>query len=85
MILNFMTKIGTGMGKQMLSREYYCLGTQLPIDHFLTFYYAHPGFQINNILIILSVQVFVVTRGYLSCLVLSFADLLRSQWSLWER
>ena len=76
MILNFMTKIETGMGRQVLSREYCYLGTQLPIDNFLTFYYAHPGFQINNILIILSVQVFVVTRAYLTCSVLSFADLL---------
>jgi 1,3-beta-glucan synthase len=37
------------MGEQMLSREYYYLGTQLPIDRFLTFYYGHPGFHINNI------------------------------------
>src|SRR6188768_4448462 len=44
-ILNFTTKIGTGMGEQMLSREYYYLGTQLPLDRFLTFYYAHPGFH----------------------------------------
>lgn len=42
-ILNFQTKIGTGMGEQMLSREYYYLGTQLPMDRFLTFYYGHPG------------------------------------------
>ncbi|GBE86431.1 hypothetical protein SCP_0903100 [Sparassis crispa] len=55
-ILNFQTKIGTGMGEQMLSREYYYLGTQLSIDRFLTFYYGHPGFHIHNMLIILSVQ-----------------------------
>jgi 1,3-beta-glucan synthase len=60
-ILNFQTKIGQGMGEQMLSREYYYLGTQLPMDRFLTFYYAHPGFQINNMLIILSVQIFIIT------------------------
>lgn len=60
-ILNFQTKIGTGMGEQMLSREYYYLGTQLPIDRFLTFYYGHPGFHMNNILVIYSVQVFMVT------------------------
>ncbi|KAF9238943.1 glycosyltransferase family 48 protein [Melanogaster broomeanus] len=60
-ILNFQTKIGTGMGEQMLSREYYYLGTQLPIDRFLTFYYGHPGFQINNMLVILAVQCFIVT------------------------
>jgi 1,3-beta-glucan synthase len=49
------------MGEQMLSREYYYLGTQLPMDRFLTFYYGHPGFHINNILVILSVQLFMFT------------------------
>ncbi|KAI9666336.1 MAG: 1,3-beta-D-glucan synthase [Bathelium mastoideum] len=58
-ILNFTTKIGTGMGEQMLSREYYYLGTQLPIDRFLSFYYAHPGFHINNLFIMQSVQLFM--------------------------
>lgn len=60
-ILNFTTKIGTGMGEQMLSREYYYLGTQLPLDRFLSFYYAHPGFHLNNIFIMLSVQMFMIT------------------------
>jgi 1,3-beta-glucan synthase len=63
-ILNFQTKIGTGMGEQMLSREYYYLGTQLPVDRFLTFYYGHPGFHINNILVIYSIRVFMVTRKF---------------------
>ncbi|EJD47468.1 1,3-beta-glucan synthase [Auricularia subglabra TFB-10046 SS5] len=67
-ILNFQTKLGNGMGEQMLSREYYYLGTQLPIDRFLTFYYAHPGFQVNNILIILSVQIFMVCMLYIGTL-----------------
>ncbi|KAF2738311.1 hypothetical protein EJ04DRAFT_62231 [Polyplosphaeria fusca] len=58
-ILNFTTKIGTGMGEQMLSREYYYLGTQMPLDRFLSFYYAHPGFHINNLFIMLSVQCFM--------------------------
>jgi len=67
-ILNFQTKIGTGMGEQMLSREYYYLGTQLPMDRFLTFYYGHPGFHINNILVILSVQTFMLTLVFLGTL-----------------
>lgn len=67
-ILNFQTKIGTGMGEQMLSREYYYLGTQLPIDRFLTFYYGHPGFHINNMLIIFSVQIFIVTSKFFLCI-----------------
>ncbi|KAI0030827.1 1-3-beta-glucan synthase [Vararia minispora EC-137] len=72
-ILNFQTKIGTGMGEQLLSREYYYLGTQLPIDRFLTFYYAHPGFHINNILVIYSIQVFMVTLVYIGTLNKSLA------------
>ncbi|KAG9009427.1 1,3-beta-D-glucan synthase [Tulasnella sp. JGI-2019a] len=67
-ILNFQTKIGTGMGEQMLSREYYYLGSQLPLDRFLTFYYGHPGFHVNNILVILSVQVFMFALLYLGTL-----------------
>ncbi|KAF9128263.1 1,3-beta-D-glucan synthase [Mortierella sp. 14UC] len=64
-ILNFNTKIGTGIGEQMLSREYYYLGTQLPLDRFLTFYYAHPGFHINNIFIMLSVQMFLFSMIFI--------------------
>lgn len=55
-ILNFTTKIGTGMGEQILSREYYYLGTQLPLHRFLSFFYAHPGFHVNNLFIVVSVQ-----------------------------
>ncbi|PWN29726.1 hypothetical protein BDZ90DRAFT_237278 [Jaminaea rosea] len=67
-ILNFTTKLGNGMGEQMLSREYYYLGTQLPIDRFLTFYYGHPGFHINNILVIMSVQLFMLAMLFLGTL-----------------
>ncbi|KAH6989456.1 1,3-beta-glucan synthase component-domain-containing protein [Ilyonectria sp. MPI-CAGE-AT-0026] len=67
-ILNFTTKIGTGMGEQMLSREYYYLGTQLPLDRFLSFYYAHPGFHLNNMFIMLSVQMFMITLMNLGAL-----------------
>ena len=63
-ILNFQAKTGMGMGEQMLCWEYYYLGTQLPTDTLLTFYYGHPGFHINNILVILSVQIFIVTREF---------------------
>jgi 1,3-beta-glucan synthase len=59
-ILNFTTKIGAGMGEQMLSREYHYLGTQLPLDRFLSFYYAHPGFHINNMFIFIALQLFLL-------------------------
>jgi 1,3-beta-glucan synthase len=67
-ILNFTTKLGNGMGEQMLSREYYYLGTQLPMDRFLTFYYGHPGFHINNILVILSVHMFMFAMVFIGTL-----------------
>ncbi|OMH78501.1 1,3-beta-glucan synthase component FKS1 [Zancudomyces culisetae] len=64
--LNFITKIGTGMGEQMLSREYYWLSCFLPLDRFLTFYYAHPGFHINNMMIMGSIQLFMLTCLYIA-------------------
>lgn len=68
-ILNFTTKIGAGMGEQILSREHYYLGTQLPLDRFLSFYYAHPGFHLNNLFIMLSVEVFMLILVNLGSLV----------------
>ncbi|ORX62745.1 hypothetical protein DM01DRAFT_1387673 [Hesseltinella vesiculosa] len=71
-ILNFTTKIGTGTGEQLLSREYYYLGTQLPLDRFLTFYYAHPGFHMNNIMIIFSIQLFLFCMTAVGTIALAF-------------
>ncbi|EGW34636.1 uncharacterized protein SPAPADRAFT_144914 [Spathaspora passalidarum NRRL Y-27907] len=67
-IINFTTKIGAGMGEQLLSREYFYLGTKLPIDRFLSFYYAHPGFHINNLSIMLSVKMFMLLVANLGAL-----------------
>ncbi|KAG7191769.1 uncharacterized protein KQ657_002734 [Scheffersomyces spartinae] len=68
-ILNFCTKIGAGMGEQMLSREYFYLSSELPLDRFLSFYYAHPGFHINNLFIILSISMLLLVGVNLSALV----------------
>ena len=68
-ILNFTTKIGAGMGEQILSREYFYLGTQLPVDRFLSFYYAHAGFHFNNMSIMLSVQLFMLVLVNLGSLI----------------
>ena len=59
-ILNFTSKIGAGMGEQILSREYYYMGTQLPIDRFTSFYFAHPGFHINNLFITLALELLLL-------------------------
>ena len=68
-ILNFTTKIGAGMGEQLLSREYYYFGTLLPLDRFLTFYYAHPGFHLNNVLIMFSIKLFIIFMINLAVLI----------------
>lgn len=68
-ILNFTTKIGAGMGEQMLSREYFYLGTHLTLDRFLSFYYAHPGFHINNMFISISLYLFLYVCMNMSVLV----------------
>lgn len=67
-ILNFTTKIGSGMGEQMLSREYFYLGTEMPLDRFLSFYYAHPGFHLNNLFILLSLEMFILVSFNLGTL-----------------
>lgn len=67
-ILNFITKIGAGMGEQTLSREYFYLGTQLPLDRMLSFYYAHVGFHLNNYFIILSIELFLLVGVNLAAL-----------------
>ena len=52
----------------MLSREYYHLSTQLPVDRFLTPYYGDPRFHINNILVIISVRAFMLASKSRACL-----------------
>lgn len=65
-ILSFTTKIGTGMAEQMLSREYFSLGSTLPLDRFLSFYYAHPGFHLNNMFIMVSILLFSIFAASLA-------------------
>lgn len=60
-ILNFDSKIGAGMGEQMLSREYFYMGTQLSFDRFISFFYAHPGFHLNNVFIVMSLEMLMAS------------------------
>jgi 1,3-beta-glucan synthase len=67
-ILHFTTKTGTGMGEQNLSRDYYYLGTQLVLDRFLTFYYAHPGFHFNHVFTTLSVHLLMLGMMFIGAI-----------------
>lgn len=44
----------------MLSREQYRLGTRLPLDRLLSFYYANPGFVLTNVSAIVAIECFVL-------------------------
>ncbi|TPX39174.1 1,3-beta-glucan synthase [Synchytrium endobioticum] len=71
-ILKFVAKIGGGMAEQLLSREHYYLGTRLPVHRLFTFFYAHTGFHINNVMIMLSIQLFLIFMSCLAALSLAF-------------
>ncbi|KAJ3410387.1 1,3-beta-D-glucan synthase [Chytridiales sp. JEL 0842] len=75
-ILKFVAKIGAGMGEQILSREHYYLGSQLPLDRLLTFYYGHPGFHINNVFIMFSLQLMMLFMVGLTALRLALTPCL---------
>lgn len=47
------------MAEQILSREHFYIGTTMPLDRLLTFFYTHPGFHMNNVLSMFSIQLFV--------------------------
>ena len=60
-ILGFVSKIGSGMGEQMLSREQFSMCLHLPIDYLWTFYFAHAGFHMNNLLSLVSIRIFLMS------------------------
>ena len=49
-------------------QEYFYMGTQLPLDRFLSFYYAHSGFHLNNLFIMLSIHLFLLVGANLAAL-----------------
>ncbi|KNE64975.1 hypothetical protein AMAG_10642 [Allomyces macrogynus ATCC 38327] len=65
-ILQFTTKIGSGMAEQLIAREHYYLGTQLPWDQLLTFYFAHPGFHLTNVLSLVAIRLFLLVTFMLT-------------------
>ncbi|KAL7748702.1 1,3-beta-D-glucan synthase [Sorochytrium milnesiophthora] len=58
-VMNFITKLGSGVAEQTLSRESFCLGTRLPFDRLMSFLCAHTGFYINAQLIIVGLRLLV--------------------------
>ncbi|KAJ3108687.1 hypothetical protein HK100_003400, partial [Physocladia obscura] len=59
-VMGYFSKLAMGMSEQVLSREQYRLGTTLPFDRLLTFYFANPGFITSNVFAMLSLQMFTL-------------------------
>ncbi|KNE56252.1 hypothetical protein AMAG_02086 [Allomyces macrogynus ATCC 38327] len=62
-VLNFTAKLGSGAGEQVLSRDVWYLGTRLPLDRLLSYYFAHIGFYINAAFVVASVVLFLWTSA----------------------
>ncbi|KAI8999946.1 1,3-beta-glucan synthase component-domain-containing protein [Gaertneriomyces semiglobifer] len=59
-VLAYFSKLAMGMSEQMLSREQYRLGQQLPLDRLFSFFYANPGFVLSHTFAIASMQSFII-------------------------
>ncbi|KAJ3098581.1 1,3-beta-D-glucan synthase [Phlyctochytrium planicorne] len=67
-VMGYFSKLAMGMSEQILSREQYRIGTALPLDRCLTFFFANPGFVISNVLAMVSLQTFVLFLVFVSAL-----------------
>ena len=56
------------MSEQVISREQYRLGTSLPLDRLLSFFFANPGFVLSNVSAMLSLQVFIMFLVFIGAL-----------------
>lgn len=54
-INSFESKVSSGNGEQVMSRDVYRLGTQFDFFRLLAFYHSGPGFFLNSYLVLLSV------------------------------
>jgi callose synthase len=65
-IAMFEAKVASGNGEQVLSRDVYRLGHRLDFFRMLSFYYTTVGFFISNMIVVLTVFVFLWGRVYLA-------------------
>lgn len=65
-IAMFEAKVASGNGEQVLSRDVYRLGHRLDFFRMLSFYYTTVGFFISNMIVVLTVFVFLWSRVYLA-------------------
>jgi callose synthase len=65
-IAMFEAKVASGNGEQVLSRDVYRLGHRLDFFRMLSFYYTTVGFFISNMIVVLTIFVFLWGRVYLA-------------------
>jgi len=59
-VLAFFSKISSGCGEQLLTRQTMRLGQLMPLPEFLTFYYAHMGYYLTQFLVSWGIPVVVL-------------------------
>mmetsp|Transcript_29908 Transcript_29908/g.56004 ORF Transcript_29908/g.56004 Transcript_29908/m.56004 type:complete len:969 (-) Transcript_29908:225-3131(-) len=58
-VLGFFSKLASGTGEQILTRQMFRLGQVLQLPEFLTFYFAHVGYYFNQVFISWSLPLLV--------------------------
>jgi len=58
-VLGFFSKLSSGTGEQLLSRQTFRLGQVLHLPEALAFYYAHAGYYINQFFVSISMPLLV--------------------------
>ncbi|KAJ3175376.1 1,3-beta-D-glucan synthase [Irineochytrium annulatum] len=59
-VMGYFSKLAMGMSEQVMSREQHRIGTALPFDRLMTFFFANPGYVLSNVMAMSSLQTFVM-------------------------
>ncbi|KAJ3191805.1 hypothetical protein HK101_007404 [Irineochytrium annulatum] len=59
-VMGYFSKLAMGMSEQVMSREQHRIGTALPFDRLMTFFFANPGYVLSNVMAMASLQTFVL-------------------------
>merc|ERR1719253_2257722 len=60
-VLGFFSKLSSGTGEQVITRQTFRLGQVLHLPEALTFYYAHAGYYITQFFVSISMPMLVFT------------------------
>ncbi|KAJ3194115.1 1,3-beta-D-glucan synthase [Irineochytrium annulatum] len=67
-VMGYFSKLAMGMSEQIMSREQHRIGSALPFDRLMTFFFANPGYVLSNVMAMASLQTFVLLLVCLAAL-----------------